>query len=83
MPYIDSRTRELIKKYPLARIESAGELNYLITQLIVRYMRENEPVRYWVINDIVGALEGAKLEFWRRVVTPYEMQKERENGDVY
>jgi len=31
----------------------------------------------------MGALEGAKLEFYRRVVVPYEEKKMKENGDVY
>jgi hypothetical protein len=35
------------------------------------------------VNDVVGALDGAKAEFQRRVVAPYEDKKIRENGDVY
>ena len=31
----------------------------------------------------IGALEAAKLEFYRRVVAPYEDQKMLDNGDVY
>jgi hypothetical protein len=38
---------------------------------------------YQTINDIVGALEGAKLEFYRRVAVPYEDKKIIENGDVF
>ena len=38
---------------------------------------------YATINDIIGALEGAKMEFYRRVVAPYEDEKIKENGDVY
>lgn len=30
-----------------------------------------------------GAIEAAKLEFYRRVVAPYEDQKLLDNGDVY
>jgi len=32
---------------------------------------------------VLGALEGAKTEFIRRVITPYENKKCAENGDVY
>jgi hypothetical protein len=35
------------------------------------------------MNDVVGALEGAKAEFQRIVVAPYEDKKMAENGDVY
>jgi hypothetical protein len=38
---------------------------------------------YSIINDIVGVLECAKMEFYRRVAVPYEDKKRTENGDVY
>jgi hypothetical protein len=38
---------------------------------------------YQAINDCLGALEGAKLELYRRVAAPYEDRKIQENGDVY
>lgn len=38
---------------------------------------------YQGINDIIGALEGAKAEFQRRKVADYEDTKIAENGDVY
>ena len=41
------------------------------------------PLTYQTMNDIIGALEGAKLEFYRRVVVPYENDKIEQNGDVY
>lgn len=31
----------------------------------------------------MGAVEGAKTEFYRRIAVPYEEKKIRENGDVY
>jgi len=84
MPYIkqsdrvgiDSRTR-----LP----QTAGELNYAITRLILTYADQpsNGPFNYQKINDIIGALEGAKQEFYRRRVGPYEDKKIIENGDVY
>jgi len=36
-----------------------------------------------LINAIIGALECAKLELYRRVAAPYEDDKIAENGDVY
>jgi hypothetical protein len=59
-----------------------GELNFKFTALAVAYV-ERHGLSYRTINDILGALEGAKLEFYRRVAIPYENGKIQENGDVY
>jgi hypothetical protein len=59
-----------------------GDLNYAITQLVNQYMFAKGR-SYATINDIIGALEGAKLEFYRRVAVPYENAKIELNGDVY
>jgi hypothetical protein len=82
MPYIKPKDRELIKKYPLSVIDTVGELNYRITLLLNRYTSV-PGLSYQRINDVLGALEGAKLEFYRRVAVPYENAKMAENGDVY
>lgn len=79
MPYILQSARvELVDRTP----EGAGELNYVFTKVIQQYVQDCG-LSYQVINDIVGALEGAKSEFQRRVVAPYEEEKCRANGDVY
>jgi hypothetical protein len=61
---------------------TSGELNYQITALLTKYLQYNG-LTYRSINDILGALEGAKQEFYRRVAVPYENEKLVENGDVY
>ena len=81
MPYIKKEARaelDTCKRSP----ETAGELNYAFTQLIIDYVR-CAGLSYQAINDVVGALEGAKAEFQRRVAAPYEDKKIQENGDVY
>lgn len=80
MPYIKQTDRDKLG-YDLPAASNPGELNYLITQLIQTYWTDHG--RYQAINDILGALEGAKLEFYRRVAAPYEDTKIKENGDVY
>lgn len=75
MPYIKQDRRQLV--FP----ENAGELNYTFTMIVQQYFKEHS--NYQGINDIIGALEGAKLEFYRRVASPYEDIKIKENGDVY
>ena len=81
MPYIKAIRREHID----AGIEPCcpGELNYSITKLLTGYIETMGGISYQTINDIVGALEGAKLEFYRRIAEPYESAKSKENGDVY
>lgn len=78
MPYIKANDYARAEEAPA----NAGELNFAITMLILRYLDQNGG-RYQQINDIVGALEGAKLEFYRRVVSPYEDAKCAVNGDPY
>ncbi len=80
MPYISEFDRPYAEKDPL----DAGELNFAITRLIVKYLQNpDQPMSYQRLNDCLGALEGAKLEFYRRVVIPYENGKKATNGDVY
>ncbi len=82
MPYIKKEDR---RKYCVRQIdtfETPGQLNFAITDIIRLYMQDKE-LSYQTINDIVGALEGAKLEFYRRIAVPYEDKKIQENGDVY
>jgi hypothetical protein len=79
MPYIDPAKRlELTERRP----ENVGELNYVFTLFIAAYCRQ-KGISYQTINDVLGALEGAKLEFYRRIAAPYENQKLLANGDVY
>jgi hypothetical protein len=78
MPYIAKKERLRAAHSP----ETAGELNYQIT-LEVQDFVQRIGLSYQTINDVVGALEGAKAEFQRRVVGPYEDTKIATNGDVY
>lgn len=78
MPYIKPLDRGRAVREP----DTAGELNYAITVLLRNYWLAHTQ-NYQTINDIVGATEGAKAEFQRRVVVPYEVEKIKENSDVY
>ena len=75
MPYIPKDRRGRLP-------ENSGELNYAFTYLINYYLGLRGK-SYQTLNDIIGALEGAKLEFVRRIVNPYEQVKMEDNGDVY
>jgi len=80
MPYIDKDTRLFVDggAQPL----NAGQLNYKITQLCKQYLKFYG-TSYAQLNEIVGVLECAKQEFYRRVVVLYENFKLKTNGDVY
>ena len=80
MPYIRQFRRNFLQEG--GEPSSPGELNYLFTSSAKYYVAEHG-LSYQTINDVLGALEGAKLEFYRRVAVPYETQKIEENGDVY
>lgn len=79
MPYIkeDRRDALLYDDVP----QNPGELNYAFTTIAEHYWATHG--NYQGINDILGALEGAKLEFYRRIAVPYENEKMKLNGDVY
>lgn len=80
MPYIVDHLRKPLDHGCVGAV-TPGELNYQFTKLIVNYIRENG-LNYQHINDVIGALEGAKIEFYERVVVVYENMKKVENGDV-
>jgi hypothetical protein len=81
MPYISEERREEMEGGYYASPCTPGELNYALTKVVNDYWKVNQ--NYQAINDVLGALEGAKLEFYRRVAAPYEDKKMKENGDVY
>lgn len=76
MPYIAPELR------PAARPDTAdaGGLTYLLYKLCLEALPA-EP-RYRDHHAVIGALEAAKLEYYRRHVAPYEDRKIAENGDV-
>ena len=59
-----------------------GKLNYLVTRLMLKYISENgESYKHY--NDIIGVLECAKMELYRRRISAYENKKMNENLDMY
>lgn len=81
MPYISKQDQDkftgLLREIDSQTIGSAGELNFLVTTLMLRYMATRAH-RYENLNAAVGAVESAKAEFQRRVVAPYEEEKASE-----
>ena len=88
MPYITPERRSIYDQQ-LARLRSTldadtpgGDINYIITSLVLDWL-EKRGLSYAAIAEAVGVFETAKLEFYRRVASPYEDRKIEENGDVF
>lgn len=62
--------------------QSPGELNYALTAVCLDYLALRG-MSYATISEVVAALECSKMEFYQRVVTPFESEKRTQNGDVY
>jgi len=80
MPYIKKERR--LDFIDLMEPETTGELNYCFSTLCIDYL-VLKGKSYSTLNDIIGALECAKLEITRRLIVPYEDKKIEENGDVF
>ena len=79
--FLDNGLEDLIA-YIQNKGISNGELNYLITKLGLAYISVHG-LSYNTGSDVIKALECAKLEFYHRMLRPYEDSKIRINGDVY
>jgi len=86
MPYIAKTEQQgfenLLKEIHSHKITTAGQLNFLLTVVALKYMLDNSDkvngvphLRYEQMNAVVGAFDNAKDEFQRRVQHPYETQK--------
>lgn len=82
MPYISKFARTVIRTQGETKAAGPGVLNYQITKLIDDYL-QRKGLRYRNINEVIGVLECAKQELYRRVAAPYEDLKRDENGDVF
>ena len=81
MPYIKPQLRaDLVSRDHLPN--DVGTLNFTLTHEIKQFI-ERRGLSYATINEVIGVLECAKLELYRRIAAPYETQKALENGDVY
>ena len=80
MPYITQEDRQRLEETSQPQI--AGELNYTITKILDEDL-VRKGLNYTNLNEVVGVLECAKLELYRRIAAKYEDNKIAENGDVY
>jgi hypothetical protein len=81
MPYIAADARERLDRGGAP--QSPGELNYVLSRTCDQFLSDRGGIRYAQLNEVIGALECAKLELYRRVAAPYEDRKRAASGDVY
>lgn len=92
MPYIKQEKRDVLETAITAVVDGLrqlesdddqnnfeGNFNYVISSIIARCYN----ISYRSINDVQGVLKCVGDEYKRKVVDPYEAQKEFENGPVY
>lgn len=86
MPYIEEADRERAATEP----RNVGELTFAIYRLMVRYVNvttDKAPTRtdvhYSDHAEAIAAAEGAKAEYQRRILAPFEDWKRDKNGDIY
>lgn len=89
MPYLKPNDRRnvcyhhgAVPMVDINRINSGGDLQYAIAEMIHSYL-SRKGLNYQHCQDMMGALAGAQMEFYRCVVGPYEQEKICENGRVY
>lgn len=85
MPYINEFARDELNLIVMMLLNDPkimrGHLNYLIHKLVKDYIKMNGE-NYNTYKEIIGELECAKLEIYRRMVAKYEDKKIEENGDI-
>ena len=84
MPYITPDRRAVFDQalHELAlEVQNQGELNYCIYKLS-RLITHRMGKSYSNLSMCSSAMEHAKLEWYRKVLAPYEDEKIRENGDI-
>ena len=90
MPYIPQEERtEIEDSLNLLKAQlgisddlPVGKLNYIVSTLI-SHLIDIHGTSYTIGNNLVGVLECAKQELYRRILIPYEDAKIELNGDVY
>lgn len=84
MPYITGSSQKQVDQYGPSTV---GELNYALTKVVLGYLErqryEDGRESYRHYNDVLGALEGCKLEMYRRKIAGYEDFAREKNGDIF
>ena len=83
MPYIPQDTRKIFDehiKHIATNIQHPGELNYVFSKIIKTML--DDGMDYQGLNEVIGVLECAKLELYRKIGSHYEDKAEQKNGSL-
>ena len=81
-PYIRKDDRYRLNLTIGGKIQNVGELTYLFAQLVNHYIKL-KGLKYQTLAEIIGALEGCKLDVNNNILNAYEGTKALMNGEVY
>jgi hypothetical protein len=86
MPYVDRNSRDKYKEINKAiaftdKIETKGDLEYLVFMLMVKFMETREK-RYSTLHDVVYAVAHCSDEYRRRFLDKREDEAKAANGDI-
>ena len=90
MPYTQQERRKILDGHIKRLSEDLaymmdgdkGDLNYVISRIVTLFVAA-KGLSYKNASDGMAAMNDAALEWYCRVMRPYEDMKKRENGDVY
>jgi hypothetical protein len=84
MPYIIPARKSVLdtSSSPGSICQGAGELTYVLQQAVSDYITAHG-VSYKTFVEVLGSLEGLKIDVSHRLINPYEDNKRTENGDVW
>ena len=80
MPYIPQSKRRDIEMNNLPPT-APGELAFIFVNEAAAYL-DTMGLSFQTISQVMGALECAKLEVYRRMAAPYEDSKKTSHGDL-
>lgn len=83
MPYIKQDDRNGLDVKHIQAPSDAGELAYMLSQVVDLYMSDKGRINYAAHAEVIGVIETLKLEIYRRFTGPYEDKKREENGDAF
>ena len=83
MPYIPKEDRppldEIVRALVQAEAGTSGRLNYVLFKFCLSTVKPS----YTGYRNFIGELAESAAEIRRRLLSPYEDQKIRENGEVH
>ena len=90
MPYVEQKLRKQLAKWlnglstNLAWLTDNGKKNNgVVTYVLYKILKDVYSNRnYETLSNAIKVLETTKLEFYIKVIRPYEEKKIQENGDV-